>query len=102
LVFLWPLLASLFNELYSLRLRQCVHYIGSLTIWAVGIMQDVGIDVLFTNGHHRKIAIIDDILWEGSLNILSQNNSCEIMRRTKSKEVVNEIISFTGLRKWCK
>jgi hypothetical protein len=31
LVFLWPLLASLFNELYSLKLRQCVHYIGSLT-----------------------------------------------------------------------
>lgn len=70
-------------------------------IWAVGIMQDLGIDVLFTSGHHRKIAIIDsDILWEGSLNILSQNDSCEIMRRIKSKELVKETLKFTGLMKW--
>jgi hypothetical protein len=71
-------------------------------IWAVGIMQDMGIDVLLTSGHHRKLAIIDDILWEGSLNILSQNNSCEIMRRTKSAKIVKSMISFTGLSKWCK
>lgn len=71
-------------------------------IWAVGMMQDIGIDVLFTGGHHRKLAVIDDILWEGSLNILSQNDSCEIMRRTKSIKTANEMISFTGLRKWCK
>lgn len=71
-------------------------------IWAVGVMQDVGIDVLFTSGHHRKLAIIDDILWEGSLNILSQNDSCEIMRRIKSKNLVNTMISFTRISKWCK
>ena len=70
-------------------------------IWAVGIMQDLGIDVLFTSGHHRKIAIIDsDILWEGSLNILSQNDSCEIMRRMQSKELVKEMLRFTSLKKW--
>jgi len=70
-------------------------------IWAVGIMQDLGIEVLFTSGHHRKIAIIDcDILWEGSLNILSQNDSCEIMRRMQSKELVKETMKFTGLKKW--
>ena len=70
-------------------------------IWAVGIMQDLGIDILFTSGHHRKIAIIDDdILWEGSLNILSQNDSCEIMRRMQSKELVKETLKFTGLKKW--
>jgi len=71
-------------------------------VWAVGMMQDIGIDVLFTSGHHRKLAIIDDILWEGSLNILSQNNSCEIMRRTKSAEIVGQMINFTGLKRWCK
>ncbi|MEI6053803.1 MAG: phospholipase D-like domain-containing protein [Candidatus Saccharibacteria bacterium] len=71
-------------------------------IWGVGIMQDMGIDVLLTSGHHRKLAIIDDILWEGSLNILSQNNSCEIMRRTKSKGLVKEISRFIGLKKWMK
>lgn len=71
-------------------------------IWAVSIMQDMGIDVLLTCGHHRKLAIIDDILWEGSLNILSQNDSCEIMRRIKSKDAVTDMLKFTNLRKWQK
>lgn len=72
-------------------------------IWAVEIMQYLGVEVLFTCGHHRKIAIIDDeILYEGSLNILSHNNSCELMRRIQDKPSVKEMIKFTGLRKWCK
>jgi len=69
-------------------------------VWAVGVMQELGIEVLMTVGHHRKIAVIDDVLWEGSLNILSQNDSCELMRRMKSKELVGEILRFTGLKKW--
>lgn len=69
-------------------------------IWAVSMMQDMGIDVLLTDGHHRKLAIIDDILWEGSLNILSQNDSCEIMRRIKSKSITNEMIKYTRLKEW--
>lgn len=71
-------------------------------IWAVDIMQDIGIEVLMTAGHHRKLAIIDDgILWEGSLNILSQNDSCELMRRIRSDRAVKEILQFTGVKKWC-
>ncbi len=51
-------------------------------------MQQLGIKVLYVK-HHRKLAIIDDdILWEGSLNILSQNDSCELMRRSVSVELV--------------
>lgn len=74
----------------------------SQAMWAVGIMQDLGIDVLMTGGHHRKLAIIDDdILWEGSLNILSQNDSCEIMRRIHSHEDVKQMIQFIGIKKWC-
>lgn len=74
----------------------------SQAIWAVGIMQDIGIEVLMTAGHHRKLAIIDNnILWEGSLNILSQNDSCEIMRRIHSDEAAREMILFTGINKWC-
>lgn len=69
-------------------------------IWAVGIMQNIGIEVLITGGHHRKLAIIDDgILWEGSLNILSQNDSCEIMRRIYSTDAVEQISKFIGI-KW--
>ena len=74
----------------------------SQVIWAVGVMQDIGIEVLMTAGHHRKLAIIDDsILWEGSLNILSQNDSCEIMRRIHSDKVVEETLRFTGIKEWC-
>jgi hypothetical protein len=69
-------------------------------IWAVGVMQDMGIDVLLTCGHHRKLAIIDDILWEGSLNILSQNDSCEIMRRIKSKKCVDVMVRFIKIFCW--
>ena len=74
----------------------------SQATWAVRAMQDLGIEVLMTSGHHRKLAIIDnDILWEGSLNILSQNDSCELMRRINSAIAVKEMLRFTGIKKWC-
>ena len=72
-------------------------------IKAVGALQGLGVYVLLTSGHHRKIAIIDaDILYEGSLNILSQNDSCELMRRMRDESLVKEILQFTNLKKWCK
>jgi phosphatidylserine/phosphatidylglycerophosphate/cardiolipin synthase-like enzyme len=65
---------------------------------AVVAMQDIGIIVLYTVKHHRKLTIIDEeILWEGSLNILSQGDSCEIMRRTSSSELVREMKNFIAL-----
>jgi len=70
---------------------------------SVSLLQDIGVRVLFTNGHHRKLAVIDySILYEGSLNILSQNDSCEIMRRIDDKTAVSEMIRFIKLEKWCK
>ncbi len=68
----------------------------------VEMMQDMGVRVLFTTGHHRKIAIIDDVLYEGSLNILSQNDSCELMRRIDDASSVREMLRFIRLEKWCK
>ena len=68
----------------------------------IEMMQSIGVNVLFTNGHHRKIAIIDDVLYEGSLNILSQNDSCELMRRIDDTSSVQEVLRFIGLEKWCK
>ena len=51
----------------------------------VSKLQHMGIQVLYTSSHHRKLAILDRrILYEGSLNILSQNNSAEVMRRIES------------------
>jgi phosphatidylserine/phosphatidylglycerophosphate/cardiolipin synthase-like enzyme len=68
---------------------------------AIENLQDIGATVLFTGGHHRKLAIIDDeVLWEGSLNILSQNDSCEIMRRTVSQQLADEMVRFIGVGRW--
>ena len=67
----------------------------------VNTLQNMGILVLLTGGHHRKLAIIDDkILYEGSLNILSQNDSCEVMRRIESVDLARQMIEFTGLERW--
>lgn len=69
---------------------------------AIERLQAAGIQVLFTGGHHRKLAILDRrVLWEGSLNILSQNDSCEIMRRVASEQLAIQMIQFTGLNRWC-
>jgi ribosomal protein L36 len=65
---------------------------------AVAAMQDMAIKVLYTVKHHRKLAIIDEkVLWEGSLNILSQGDSCEIMRRTASSSLAWQMICFIKL-----
>ena len=57
--------------------------------------------VLFTAGHHRKLAILDKaIVWEGSLNILSYNDSCEIMRRIMSARLAQQMIWFLKLDKY--
>ena len=65
---------------------------------AIARLQDLGVIVLFTGGHHRKLAIFDrSVLWEGSLNLLSQTDSCEIMRRISSDVLAQEMIQFTGL-----
>lgn len=67
----------------------------------IEMLQALGVQVLFTGGHHRKIAIIDRrILWEGSLNILSQHDSCEIMRRIDSKTMAKQMIAFINLHKF--
>jgi hypothetical protein len=64
-------------------------------------LQEAGVDVLITGGHHRKLAIIDrQILYEGSLNILSQNDSCEIMRRICSEQLAIQMVNFIGIDKF--
>lgn len=70
------------------------------SIESISLLQDAGITALYTTGLHRKLAIIDDIVWEGSLNILSQTNSCEMMRRTKSPEYANQLIKFIKMSGW--
>ena len=62
---------------------------------AISKLQHMGVQVLYTGNHHRKIAILDrSILYEGSLNILSQNDSCEMMRRIESTQLAWQMIRF--------
>ena len=67
---------------------------------AVSLLQHTGIHVIYTKDQHRKNAVIDrKILWEGSLNILSQRDSRELMRRTESVEMAWGLVRFIQLDK---
>lgn len=68
---------------------------------AIAALQSMGVQVLFTGKHHRKLVIIDQrVLYEGSLNVLSQNDSSEMMRRIQSEELSKQMIRFVGLHKF--
>lgn len=69
---------------------------------AISWCEKVGIQVLMCTGnHHRKLALLDrEILWEGSLNILSQTRSREIMRRIENKEIATQMFEFLELEKF--
>src|ERR1035437_9395607 len=69
---------------------------------AISLFERMGVQVLLCIGnHHRKLAILDrKILWEGSLNILSQTRSREIMRRIESKELSLQMFNFLKLYKF--
>lgn len=69
---------------------------------AISWCEIVGIQVLLCKGnHHRKLAILDrKILWEGSLNILSQAKSREIMRRVEEQELALEMLNFLKLNRF--
>jgi len=83
----------------SVHTRNPNHHDGNLrdqALMGIKYLQEAGIRVIAHNDlRHRKIAIVDkDILWEGSLNMLSHSNSREIMRRTHSKDLVNQMLKF--------
>ncbi|HUD19586.1 MAG TPA: phospholipase D-like domain-containing protein [Patescibacteria group bacterium] len=64
--------------------------------------ETMGIQVLISNEYsHRKLAIIDrKVLWEGSLNILSQTCSREIMRRIQSSSMSQEMFEYLKLSRF--
>lgn len=61
--------------------------------------EELGVQVLLCTGnHHRKLAILDrEIVWEGSLNILSQTKSRETMRRIEGNQWAIEMFNFLSL-----
>lgn len=68
---------------------------------AIKWCEHIGIQVLICKGnHHRKVAILDRrMLWEGSLNILSQSQSREIMRRINGENSAFQMFEFLNLGK---
>lgn len=68
---------------------------------AIEQLQGLGVKVLYTVKNHRKLAIIDGVIaWNGSLNILSQHDSCEIMWRVASKGIADQLLGFIKLTKY--
>lgn len=63
--------------------------------------EELGVSIIHLEGSiHEKIAIIDrKILWEGSLNILSQRTSKELMRRTSDENSAKQVMTYLGLNK---
>ena len=61
--------------------------------------EELGVCIFYPGRYiHEKVAIIDrEILWEGSLNILSHRASNEMMRRTSDKNSATEVMSYIGL-----
>lgn len=65
---------------------------------ALSSLLELGIQAIFTKNLHRKLVILDrTTVWEGSLNVLSQNNSQELMRRTESVPLAWRLIRFIDL-----
>lgn len=64
--------------------------------------ESIGVQTFICEGnHHRKLAIIDrQILWEGSLNILSQAYSREVMRRIEGAELAIEMFNFLKFERY--
>ncbi len=85
-------------QVYILTRHPQEHDIDMLVQAEAGIryFEDLGVQVLLCDGnHHRKLAMIDrEILWEGSLNILSQSHSREFMRRLDSNKLAEEMFNF--------
>lgn len=79
--------------------RNPYHHDGTLvseSLKGIGILREAGAIVISCNDmRHRKLAMIDGyILWEGSLNMLSQNGSKEVMRRIVSMELCQQMLRF--------
>lgn len=104
---LWPSLKRLYNQgikIYIITRDPKEHNDGYdyQSETEIEALEALGIQVfLCTGNHHRKLAIIDrNILWEGSLNILSQKSSREIMRRLEDGGFANDIFNFLNFRKY--
>jgi len=66
---------------------------------AIKLYESLGARVVFLKGSiHEKVAVIDKkILWIGSMNILSQRSSKELMTRVEDEDFTAQVISRLDL-----
>lgn len=100
-----PLLRKATNRGIKITIytRNPYHHDGILvaeSINGICILREAGATVITCDDmRHRKLAMIDGyILWEGSLNMLSQNGSKEVMRRSVSKELCQQMMQFIDVK----
>jgi phosphatidylserine/phosphatidylglycerophosphate/cardiolipin synthase-like enzyme len=98
---LWPILNKLHNQgikVFIITRDPREHSEGyeRQSESEIEALEALGIQVLLCTGnHHRKLAILDrTVLWEGSLNILSQIHSREIMRRFEGGGFAGDMYKF--------
>lgn len=62
-------------------------------------LEELGVCIFYPGRYiHQKVAIVDrEVLWEGSLNILSHRASNEMMRRTAHGESATQVMHYIGL-----
>jgi len=64
---------------------------------ALELLQQNDIRIVFKSNIHQKFAIIDqNIIWYGSINLLSYGNAQESMMRIESPNIANELIKRIG------
>ena len=104
---LWPTLRALYDrgvKIFIITRDPNEHTEGydEQSEAEIRALETLGIQVfLCTGNHHRKLAILDrTILWEGSLNILSQIHSREIMRRLEGGGFAVDMYQFLHLGRY--
>ena len=103
---LWPVLKSLHNRGINIFIitRDPKEHSDEYEIQSELEIQNfevLGVSVILCTGnHHWKLAIIDrEILWEGSLNILSQTKSREIMHRFTGGNLAKDMFDYLNFGK---
>ncbi|NMC35460.1 hypothetical protein GYA49_00270 [Candidatus Beckwithbacteria bacterium] len=104
--FLYPVFESLVNNgvkvyVFTRDPKEHRRPMAEQADYEITRFEYLGVQPFICKGnHHRKLAIIDrTILWEGSLNILSQIKSREIMRRIEDEESAIYMVKFINYEK---
>ncbi len=67
--------------------------------YGIRLLRKLGCHVNLRSKIHQKFGVVDnEILWDGSLNILSYNDTREHMRRFASRAEADEIVAKYGLK----